>query len=223
MIGTSDPLKPAMPACRFAAAASTPLTIPRHDFTGTTSSKFDTVRDLAVHLGVQARYECLLSACYASVQVLRTYSGPPQAWFRSWSADTVLLFDIESDPEERFDRSAQEPHVVAQLRARAAEIAASRPPQQRYWMTVDRDTVWPSTLRQGKCSMNPRVEREEHCVFAHPWIDDGANLDEIKLVFGASAWPFVRSVFVQLAKTALLPTCLLACLGYFLVVVTTRV
>lgn len=88
----------------------------------TTAAKFDTVRDLAVHLGLQA-------------------------WFRGRSAAggarQTLLFDVVSDPEERRDRSGDEPDVVARLWTRAMEMAAARPPQQEYWMTVDRDTVRP--------------------------------------------------------------------------------
>jgi hypothetical protein len=61
---------------------------------------------------------------------------------------------------------------------------------------VDRDTVWPSTLKSGDCSMNPGVE-VEHCWFAHPWIEDDADLDSVELVFGASAYPFVRSLVQQ--------------------------
>ena len=66
-----------------------------------------------------------------------------------------MLFDILSDPEERHDVSSSHFDVVKRLTERANEIASNRPPQEKYWMTVDRDVVWPSTLLRGDCDMNP--------------------------------------------------------------------
>jgi arylsulfatase A-like enzyme len=146
-------------------------------------SKYDTLRDLMVHLGFQAY---MRSRSVADGEHL------------------TLLFDIEADPEERLDVSAQHPDIVDRLRKRAAVIAAARPVQQKYWMTVDRDAVWPSTLKPGDCSMNPGVEKE-HCWFAHPWVPDDADLDSIELVFGASAYPFVRSLVQHAALLYGLP------------------
>lgn len=48
--------------------------------------------------------------------------------------------------------------------------------------------------------MNPLVE-PEHCIFAHPWIDDDTDLGTVPLVFGASAGPFLRSVFARFAPS----------------------
>lgn len=53
--------------------------------------------------------------------------------------------------------------------------------------------------------MNPQVESAEHCVFAHPWIDDAADLDQVELVFGASAMPFVKSLGMQALKVLAVP------------------
>lgn len=145
-------------------------------------SKVDTIRDLAVHLGVQAI-------------------------FRSISSKTghVRLYDIESDPTERVNRAREHPDIVARLTERAEELRALRPPQQKYWMTVDRDTVWPSTLKPGNCEGNPHVKSADECVFAHPWIDDDVDESTIELVFGASAWPFLREIGKRIALRVALP------------------
>eukprot|EP00939_MAST-03C_sp_MAST-3C-sp1_P001564 g1564.t1 len=136
-------------------------------------SKVDTIRDLAVHLGVHALFRALSAR----------------------SSDShVRLYDIESDPCERRDISGDHPEIVNKLLKRANTLRARRPEQQKYWLTVDRDTVWPSTLKTGDCAANPAVESADECRFAHPWIDDDVDLSSVELVFGASAVPFLREV-----------------------------
>merc|ERR1719203_423902 len=74
----------------------------------TTPAKFDTIKDIAVHLGVQASFR---SASLAE-------------------GDSVMLFDIEADPLEMHNLAREHPDVVARLQARAKELADARPVQQ---------------------------------------------------------------------------------------------
>ena len=73
--------------------------------------------------------------------------------------------------------------------------------QQKFWMTIDRESLWDGTLVDGDCSANPLVGPPELCRFAHPWVPDDVPLDTIPLVFGAATWPFVRNVLVKAAQT----------------------
>jgi len=145
-----------------------------------TESRFDTIRDLAVHLGIHA-------------------------WFRSNPCPETMLFDLVADPEERHDISSSNPKIVRKLENRLKDIAAKRPPQAKYWMTVDRDVVWPSTLVHGDCNMNSHVKHDDHCVFAHPWIPDDVDLETVELVFGASAVPFIKKIALRIWDVFLKP------------------
>lgn len=122
----------------------------------------------------------------------------------------VMLFDLETDPSERTNLADALPGVVAELQAEVAALKAVRPPQAKFWMTVDREKVWDSTLKAGECSTG-RVS-QEHCRFVHPWIADDADLSQIELVNGSDAWPFIKSCLLQLAKAAVLPLLVLLAL-----------
>ena len=147
---------------------------------------FDTYRDMLVHVGIQHWYD------NADVQ------------------GRTLLYDIEADPEERRNVAAQHPDVVEALRQEVAAIRDRRPPQQRFWMTIDRDTQWDSTLAPGECH---GLLPPSQCRFAHPWIPDDVDLDSLPLVHGAAAWPFLRNLALfaapYLAAATLL--CSLSC------------
>lgn len=113
--------------------------------------------------------------------------------------------------------------MVENLVLRTLSISANRPDQMKYWMTVDRDVVWPSTLKRGDCSMNPEyVKKDEHCVFAHPWIGDDVDLDSVELVFGASAVPFVTKVSLRLWDVVFMPLLFVLIIAWVIRKVITR-
>uniref|UniRef100_A0A7S3PML2 Sulfatase N-terminal domain-containing protein n=1 Tax=Aplanochytrium stocchinoi TaxID=215587 RepID=A0A7S3PML2_9STRA len=132
---------------------------------------FDTIRDLTVHMGIHN-------------------------WFQLYSdVENVLLFDISNDPQEKTNMAHQYPDIVADLEREILKIKDSRPQQQKFWMTIDRDKHWKSTLEKGSC--NSRIVREKDCLFAHPWIDDEVDLNTIELVHGGAIWPFIRNILAH--------------------------
>jgi len=134
---------------------------------------FDTIRDLMVHMVIHS-------------------------WFQlSGDLDNILLFDISSDPGETTNLASKYPDVVSELENEIETIKSARPIQQKFWMTIDRDMLWESTLERGYC--NPKIVDEKSCLFAHPWLDDDADLRMVKLIDGGAAWPFVRNVMSHFA------------------------
>ena len=109
----------------------------------------------------------------------------------------------------------QHPDVVAELRARMYAIRDARPRQEQFWMTIDRDLHWASTLKHGDCSHQDSIP-DAHCRFAHPWVADDADLSTMaeELVDGSAAWPFVRSTLAWCARTFWLPVAVAVGLVY---------
>jgi hypothetical protein len=103
----------------------------------------------------------------------------------------------------------QHPDIVLQMRKELAAIRDARPPQQQFWMTIDREAEWSSTVIAGTCKTLPMKQ----CVFAHPWLADDVDDSQLHLVHGAAAWPFIRNITVHLGPYLLLILATAAMLG----------
>ena len=85
----------------------------------------------------------------------------------------TMLFDIESDPEERNDISSENPEVVADLLKDVERIKAEQPPSTKYWMVSPN---W--TTAAGDCPDLELIQGEKHCKFLHSWIPDHTDLTD---------------------------------------------
>ena len=85
----------------------------------------------------------------------------------------TMLFDIESDPEERNDISSENPEVVADLLKDVERIKAEQPPSTKYWMVSPN---W--TTAAGDCPDLELIKGEKHCKFLHSWIPDHTDLTD---------------------------------------------
>jgi hypothetical protein len=73
------------------------------------------------------------------------------SWVHSYylKYDTYL-FDVESDPTERFNLATEYPQVVSALLQKANDIKVKRPIQYEYWMVVPQ---FQETLVRGNCDV----------------------------------------------------------------------
>ena len=186
----------------------------------TTAARFDTIQDLMVHIVIHGMFrdatarEPPAKGAARGRQKQQLEDGTVRGDVSDDPNAQVMLFNIDNDETERHNVALDHPDVVMALRKRAREMAAGRPPQQEFWMTIDREQLWDGTLKQGDCSSNkaavygryppPESERDEEgearaeqlCRFAHPWVRDNVSLDSVPVTFGAATWPFVRAVLV---------------------------
>jgi len=94
--------------------------------------------------------------------------------YKSKTEPRVMLFNIETDPEERDDISDQNPHIVKDLTARIEKVRAKMPASPRYWMVSPN---WTQAFLPGDCN-GQDVLAEKHCRFAHHWLPESANLSD---------------------------------------------
>uniref|UniRef100_A0A7M5WS83 Sulfatase N-terminal domain-containing protein n=2 Tax=Clytia hemisphaerica TaxID=252671 RepID=A0A7M5WS83_9CNID len=86
----------------------------------------------------------------------------------------LMLFDLEKDVEERYNIAGGHPEIVADILKTLDEIKRKSPPMSEYYkMAIGNLT---KTV-VGDCSGTPIPE--EYCRFAHPWLADDADLNEV--------------------------------------------
>lgn len=83
----------------------------------------------------------------------------------------VWLFNLTSDPEERFNIADNHPEIIESIRAKLYTILNQRPEQMKVWYQYHLTNHWSKTHIPGDCSMNPGI-KEGECRFTHPWIPD---------------------------------------------------
>ena len=75
-------------------------------------------------------------------------------WLFNHYAKTVdpskpLLFNVEEDPEEKYDLADKMPGLVEELLKEVKDIEERRPRQPKYWL-ISRN--WTDGFRRGNCS-----------------------------------------------------------------------
>lgn len=88
----------------------------------------------------------------------------------------TMVFDLDEDPEEKNDISGTHPKVTRSLLEAIQEYKHKRPYHPRYWMV---NPSWLNSFQPGDCSNQPLVTPAQ-CKFAHPWLDDSADLRDEK-------------------------------------------
>jgi len=162
--------------------------------------------------------------CEMSLRVMESFTDPGrfealkdivvhvlvQEWMRE-NEESLYLFDLDADPEEKQNLAKELPHIVADLQRDVIAIRDARPPQQEWWMTIDRELEWKDTLEQGDCSNSPEIEAANECWFAHPWIKTQEQKEqaEARLVNGASFWPFIKAFLFKAFEIIFFPTLVL--------------
>ena len=86
----------------------------------------------------------------------------------------TILVDLEADPEEKYDIADSHPDVVKDLLAEIEKIKRNLPFHPRYWMA---NQNWTQSFIPGDCS-GQTVLSQDHCKFAHHWVDDSADLTD---------------------------------------------
>jgi hypothetical protein len=64
------------------------------------------------------------------------------------------------------------------MRSKLASIRAARPPQQRFWMTLQLPDEYIATFVDGDCGS---IVPNEQCRFVHPWLAEDVDLSSLKL------------------------------------------
>ena len=101
--------------------------------------------------------------------------------FNSWLfnhysgySDNTLLFNIEDDPEERFNLAHKMPSVVEDMNKDIEKILLQRPKHPRYWLS---SRNWTDGFKPGDCSNQDKLKKK-YCRFTDSWLSDEADLDD---------------------------------------------
>eukprot|EP00615_Pteridomonas_danica_P010457 CAMPEP_0114339894 /NCGR_PEP_ID=MMETSP0101-20121206/8018_1 /TAXON_ID=38822 ORGANISM="Pteridomonas danica, Strain PT" /NCGR_SAMPLE_ID=MMETSP0101 /ASSEMBLY_ACC=CAM_ASM_000211 /LENGTH=673 /DNA_ID=CAMNT_0001472983 /DNA_START=14 /DNA_END=2036 /DNA_ORIENTATION=+ len=94
----------------------------------------------------------------------------------------MQLFDLDNDPEERFDVSKDHPEIVQKMIYDLQKFCIHRPQQQKYFIGVSLEIeAMKKMLVDGDCSMNPVVKPKD-CRFQHPFLEDDFNPNDLTLI-----------------------------------------
>merc|ERR1712126_285595 len=99
----------------------------------------------------------------------------------STEATKPLLFNIQDDPEEKFDLANKLPGVVEDLMKDVDTILKKRPKPPKYWL-ISRN--WTDGFVPGNCG-GQDVLKSTYCQFTDSWLSDDVDLrdeDNLDLV-----------------------------------------
>lgn len=96
--------------------------------------------------------------------------------FNHYSRDSneTLLFNLDDDPEEKFNLAPKMSSVVEDMRKDIEEILVKRPKHPRYWLS---SRNWTDGFKPGDCHGQDTLERE-YCSFTDSWLSNDADLED---------------------------------------------
>jgi len=94
--------------------------------------------------------------------------------YKEKNKQRILLYDLETDPEERRDISLEHPQIVKELTEQIEKMKSRMHPIPRYWMVSPNFTqsFIPGDC-QGQDVLSPYL-----CRFAHHWIPDTTDVTD---------------------------------------------
>ena len=105
-----------------------------------------------------------------------------------------MLFDLEKDPEERDDISAQHPKLTQELLNTIEAFKEKLPSMPHYWMV---DTKFLENRVSGDCS-GQNVLSLNNCIFAHYWLPDSTDLRDEEGLGLQNAFHIARKLVINI-------------------------